>query len=124
MRLSTDPLGHATYRLMTLEDLADLIHANSANTNGRIDGLDGRIDAMRNETNAALMNIQNDLTDVRSELKDVRHDLGEVKSDLTDVKTDLTDVKRSLDLTSTVATMRREIDALVAEVAELKRRAS
>jgi hypothetical protein len=33
---------------MTFEDLAELVRANSANTNGRID-------VMRNETNAALM---------------------------------------------------------------------
>ena len=81
---------------MTLEELADLIRANSANTNGRIDGL-------RNESNAALMNIQSDLTDVRSAL---------------------TDVRRSLDLTPVLSTMQRQIDALTAEVAELKRRAS
>jgi len=81
---------------MTLEELADLIRANSANTNGRID-------AMRNEAHAALMNIQNDLTDVRA-------DMGEVR--------------RSLDLTSTVVEMRKQIETLAAEVAELKRRAS
>jgi translation elongation factor EF-Ts len=81
---------------MTLEELADLIRANSANTNGRIDSL-------RNETNAALMNIQNDLTDVRGDIKDIR---------------------QNLDLASTVAAMRRDIATLAAEVAELKRRAS
>ncbi len=62
---------------MTVEELADLIRANSANTNGRID-------SMRNETNAQLMNIQNDLTDVKG---------------------DLTDVKRSLDLVETVSNL-------------------
>jgi cob(I)alamin adenosyltransferase len=81
---------------MTLEELADLIRANSANTNGRIESL-------RNETNAALMNIQNDLTDVRGDIKDIR---------------------QNLDLASTVAAMRRDIETLAAEVAELKRRAS
>jgi cob(I)alamin adenosyltransferase len=81
---------------MTLEELADLIRANSANTNGRVD-------AMRNETNAALMNIQNDLTDVRA---------------------DVAEVRRSLDLATTVAEMRKQIDTLAAEVADLKRRAS
>jgi cob(I)alamin adenosyltransferase len=81
---------------MTLEELADLIRANSANTNGRIDSL-------RNEANAVLMNIQNDLTDVRGDIKDIR---------------------QNLDLASTVAAMRREIATLAAEVAELKRRAS
>lgn len=88
---------------MTLEELADLIRANSGNTNGRID-------AMRNETNAALMNVQNDLTDVRGEIKEIRSDLGQVK--------------HSLDLASTVAAMRREIDTLTSEGEELKRRAS
>jgi cob(I)alamin adenosyltransferase len=81
---------------MTLEELADLIRANSANTNGCIDSL-------RNEANAALMNIQNDLTDVRGDIKDIR---------------------QNLDLASTVAAMRRDIATLAAEVAELKRRAS
>ena len=80
---------------MTLEELADLIRANSTNTNARIDGL-------RNEANAALMHIQNDLTDVRAEIAQVR---------------------RSLDLTPVLSTMQRQIDALSAEVAELKRRA-
>ena len=81
---------------MTLEELADLIRANSASTNGRVD-------AMRNEANAALMNIQNDLTDVRS---------------------DIAEVRRSLDLAPVLSTMQRQIDALTAEVAELKRKAS
>jgi hypothetical protein len=95
---------------MTLVELADLIRANSGNTNGRIDGIDARIDSMRNETNAALMNIQNDLTDVRGEIREMKSDLGQVRS--------------SLDLASTVAAMRRQIETLAAEVAELKRRAS
>jgi hypothetical protein len=88
---------------MTLEELADLIRANSANTNGRIDSL-------RNEMNATLMNIQNDFSDARGEIKEIGSDLGEVR--------------RSLDLASTVAEMRRQITTLAAEVAELKRRAS
>lgn len=88
---------------MTLEDLADLIRANSANTNGRIDRL-------HVETNAALMNLQNDLTDVRGDIKAIR--------------TELADVRHSLDLTTTVADMRRQLDELAAEIAELKRRAS
>lgn len=95
---------------MTLEELADLIRANSANTNGRVDGvidhvrdLHGNIDRARTESNAALMNIQNDLTDVRS---------------------DIAEVRRNLDLTPVLSTMQRQIDALTAEVAELKRKAS
>jgi prophage DNA circulation protein len=123
---------------MTLEELADLIRANSANTNGRIDGVvervdgvadrvegvftlvDGVVDHVRdlhdhidraqNETNATLINLQNDFTDVRGEIKEM--------------KTDVAEVRRSLDLAGTVAAMRREIDTLTAEVAELKRRAS
>jgi cob(I)alamin adenosyltransferase len=81
---------------MTLEELADLIRANSINTNGRID-------AMRNEANAVLMNIQSDLSDVRADMAEVRRNLG---------------------LTSTVVLMRKQIDALAAEVAKLKRRTS
>lgn len=50
---------------MTNEELADLIRAASANTNGRVD-------AMRDESNNALMNIQNDLTDVRSDSASIR----------------------------------------------------
>ena len=50
---------------MTLEELADLIRVNSANTNGRID-------ALRKETYGTLLNIQNDFTDVRGELKGMR----------------------------------------------------
>lgn len=95
---------------MTLEELADLIRANSSNTNGRIDrvvdhvrDLHTHIDRAQNETNATLMNIQNDLTDVKS-------DIGEVR--------------RNLDLTPVLSTMQRQIDVLTAEVAELKRKAS
>jgi hypothetical protein len=93
---------------MTLEELADLIRANSAN---------GRIDRLHNETYAALLNLQNDMTDVRGELKDVR-------TDMAGLKADVAEIKRSLDLTSTVAAMHKQLDALAAEVAELKRRAS
>ncbi len=81
---------------MTLEELADLIRANSANTNGRVD-------RMRNEANAALMNIQNDLTDVRS---------------------DIAGIRRTLDLAPVLSAMQKQIDDLTSEVAELKRRAS
>ena len=80
---------------MTLEELAELIRANSANTNGRID-------SMRNETNAALMNIQNDLTDMRAADAELRKDVAELKSDVAEVK-------RNLDLASTVAAMRRDV---------------
>lgn len=100
----------ARFIAMTLEELADLIRANSANTNGRIDGVvghvrdvHGHIDRAQNETNAALMNIQNDLTDVRS---------------------DIAEVRRNLDLAPVLSTMQKQIETLAAEVAELKRRAS
>ena len=46
---------------MTLEDLADLIHANSANTNRRID-------QVRTEVTGQLPNIQNDVLDVKQSL--------------------------------------------------------
>ena len=88
---------------MNLEELADLIRANSANTNGRIDGL-------RSEVNATLMNIQNDFTDVRGDIKVLRADVA--------------DVKQSLDLATVVADLRRQVEVLVTEVADLKRRAS
>jgi hypothetical protein len=123
---------------MTLEELADLIRANSANTNGRIDrvvehvrdrgshvgrsidhvrDLHNHIDRAQNETNATLMTIRNDFTDVRGDIKELRRDMAETKRDTAEVK-------RSLDLATVVADMRRETDALTAEVAELKRRAS
>ncbi len=106
---------------MTLDELADLIRAN---TNGRIDGvvenlrdlhglvqgvtghvsdLHGFFDRAQNDTNAVQMNIKNVLTEVRSEVAAVR---------------------RSLDVAPALSTMQRQIDALTAEVAELKRRAS
>lgn len=102
---------------MTLEDLADLIRANSANTNGRIDGL-------RAEANAALMNIQNDLTDVRGDITNVRAELTDVRGDVGEIRGDVTEIRRALDLASIVSTMQRRIDAPTEEVAELKRRAS
>lgn len=102
---------------MTLEELADLIRANSANTNGRIDrvvdhvrDLHTFLDRAQNETNAALLNVQNDLTDVRADLNAVR--------------TDVSSMRQTLDLASTITAMRHEIDDLRAEVADLKRRAS
>jgi chromosome segregation ATPase len=123
---------------MTLEELADLIRANSANTNGRIDGIAERvhrvvdhvrdlhsyIDRAQNETNAALMNIQNDFTDVRGEIKAIGTDAAEMRRDMSTLKSDVAEVKQTLDLVATVAAMRREIDTLAAEIAELKRRAS
>ena len=67
---------------MTLEELADLIRANSTNTNGRVDRVVGHvrdlhayIDRAQNESNATLMNIQNDLTDVRAGIAEVRRSL-------------------------------------------------
>lgn len=102
---------------MTLEELADLIRANSANTNGRIDrvvehvrDLHTFLDRAQNETNATLMNVQNDLTDVRGGIAALR--------------SDVSSVRQTLDLASTVAAMRHEIDGLREEVADLKRRAS
>ena len=47
-----------------------------------------------------------------------------IQNDLTDVRSDIADVRRNLDLTPVLSTMQRQIDALTAEVAELKRRAS
>jgi len=43
--------------------------------------------------------------------------------EMADVKTDVAEVTRSLDLTETVAEMRRQIETLQAEVDALKRRA-
>ncbi len=80
---------------MTLEDLADLIRANSAAT-GR------RLEELHAESYGQLLNLQNDVTDVRGDVKELR---------------------RSLDLAGTVAEMKRQIEALEAEVAALKRRA-
>lgn len=46
---------------MTLEELADLIRANSANTNRRIEQI-------RTEVTGQLLNIQNDVLDVKQSL--------------------------------------------------------
>jgi septation ring formation regulator EzrA len=88
---------------MTLEELADLIRINSANTNGRIDrvvdhvrDLHSYIDRSHNETNATLMNIQSDFPDVRGEIKDLRSDMAEARRDIGGVKRDLAEVRRNL----------------------------
>jgi hypothetical protein len=82
---------------MTLEGLADLIRANSANTNGHIVSVDERIDSLRSETTAASMNIQNDLTDVRSETKDMREEAAGLRREVGEVRSDVAEVRRSLD---------------------------
>jgi chromosome segregation ATPase len=113
---------------MTLEGLADLIRANSASTNGRIDrmveDLRGTIDARHAESYGAILNIQNDLTDVRGGIKGLQGDVGELKTDMAEVKGEVAEVRRNLDLATTVAALRRQLDEFAAEVAELKRRAS
>ena len=58
---------------MTLEDLADLIRANSANTSRRMEEL-------HNETYGKLLSME----------------------DMTEVKVDVSDLKRSLDLAETL----------------------
>ena len=91
-----------------------------------------------------LLNLQNDVTDVRGDVKGLQRDIGvlkadvqtlkgdvgvlmadvqDVKGDMAETKADLAEVKRSLDLAVTVATMKRQIEWLEAEVAALKRRA-
>ncbi len=80
---------------MTLEDLADLIRANSANLNRRMEDL-------HNQSYGQLLNLQNDVNDVKAHVADIRRDL---------------------DLSSTVAAMQRDIIVLQAEIAILKRRA-
>jgi hypothetical protein len=119
---------------MTLEELADLIRANSANTNGRIDGVIGRIDGLvehvrdlhrgQNETYSALMTIQNDFTDVRGDIKGLRQDMTETKVRVAGIEREIGGMRQSFDLASTVVALRKEVDALAAEVAELRRRAS
>ena len=115
---------------MTLEELADLIRANRANTNGRIDrvvdhvrDLHGYMDMSRKETYATLLSIQT-LTDVRGEIKDMRTDGENPRRDVAEVKSNVAEIRQSLALVSTVAAMRREIDRLSVEIAELKQRAS
>jgi cell division protein FtsB len=43
---------------------------------------------------------------------------------MAEVKGEVAEVRRNLDLATTVAALRRQLDELAAEVAELKRRAS
>lgn len=71
---------------MTLEELADLIRANSANTNGRIE-------ALRNDTNAQLMGIQNDLTDVRRSL-DLIPTVSNLQKQIDSLAAEVADLKR------------------------------
>ena len=55
----------------------------------------------------------------------ITHSVGRTaQNDLTDVRAGVAEVRRNIDLTSVLTTMQRQIDALTAEVAELKRRAS
>lgn len=87
---------------MTLEDLADLIRANSANLNRRTEQLHA-------ESYGQLLNLTNDMTDLRSQMAGLRADVGEVR--------------RSLDLAGVVSDMKRQIERLEAEVAALKQSA-
>ena len=66
------------------------------------------------------------MTGVKADVAGLKTDMTDMKTAVAGLQTDMTAVRvsRSLDLTPTVATMRKEIDALAAEVAELRRRAS
>jgi hypothetical protein len=79
---------------MTLEDLADLIRAKSANHNRRMEELHG-------ESYGRILNLHSDRTDVRHNLKEVR---------------------ASLNLAETLSSMKTRIETLEAEVASLRRR--
>ena len=94
---------------MTLEGLADLIRANSANLNRSAQ-------EMHAQSYGQLLNLQNDMTDLRG-------DMTTLKTDVADAKTTIVEVKRNLDLAETVSLMRHQIDRLETEVAALKRRA-
>lgn len=87
---------------MTLEDLADLIRANSANLNRRTEEL-------HLQSYGQLLNLSNDVTDLRKEISGL--------------KADVAVVRQSLDLSESVLIMRRQIETLQAEVAALKRSA-
>ena len=97
------------YLVMTLEDLADLIRANSANLNRSAE-------QMHAQSYGQLLNLQNDMTDLRA-------DVVKLKTDVADAKATITEVKRNLDLAETVSLMRHQIDRLETEVEALKRRA-
>ena len=72
------------YMDMTLEDLADLIRANSANLNRSAQ-------EMHAQSYGQLLNLQNDMTDLRG-------DMTTLKTDVADAKTTIVEVKRNLDL--------------------------
>lgn len=108
---------------MTLEDIADLIRANSAN-------LHRRLQELHAESYGQLLNLQNDVTDLRGDVKGVQGgmerlgaDVKDLQVDLGAVKSDVAEVRRNLDLAETVAAMRKQIARLEAEVEGLKRRA-
>lgn len=94
---------------MTLEDLADLIRASSANLNRRAEEL-------HLQSHGQLLNLQNDVTDLRG-------DVHGLQTDMAVTRADVAEVRRSIDLAETVAAMKRQIERLEAEVAGLQRRA-
>ena len=73
---------------------------------------------------SALTNVQNDFTDVRGDIRSLRQDAADTKGELAGVRRDHGEARRSLDLASTVVALRKEVDALTAEAAELRRRTS
>ncbi len=87
---------------MTLEDLAQLIRGGS-------DNLSRRMEALQAETCGQLRSVGSGVQDIRQ--------------DVVAVKADLSEVRRTLDLAETVAAMRKRIETLEAEVAELRRSA-
>jgi len=85
---------------MTLEDIADLIRANSANPR--------RMEELHTQADGQLLNLQNDVTDLRGDVRPMWSDVAAVRA--------------SLDLAETVAAMRKQSARLEPEVEGLKRR--
>ena len=82
---------------MTLEELADLIRANSANTNGRMDGVVGRIDGLSERVDDRIDGVIERVDGVVEHVRDLHEHIdrthNETYSVLMNVQNGFTDVR-------------------------------
>lgn len=98
---------------MTLEDLADLIRANGANTNLRVDGLRG---VMIERTGALIERITELAEDTHRRIDEHRN---ETNAQYMALHSNIEEIRHALSVANTVVEMRKRIEALEAEVARL-----
>ena len=113
---------------MSLEDLADLIRANSPDTNLRIDELRDDMVERIGETNRridALPAMSDEHVDrVMGRIGEtLREDRNDTDAKLMTMQNDMTEIRHALSVADTVVEMRKRIEALEAEVARLGRSA-